>query len=352
MSQIAIDTCSRLASVTAIARRCLCILIPIVSQTAISRCAAQALVDTSRFTASGISVTIAHSSDARAFVAEATNVIRAGLDEYVGVFGGPPRDGVGQASRALTVRLSVGVSNEGDSDPGIVSLTIAERPLFGFYSWQLVLLHELFHLWSAGSFRYQDDREQWFNEGATEYYTLRTATRRGFVRPETAPAIAAMAAGFYASAPGLGRLSLREAGRTPANKRANYFLVYHGGWMAATLIDVDLRRRSNGTRSLDDLLRWLYQNRDAQTRRYTLDDLVTALRTRTGRDYGQFVSQYIDGTTTLPLSAYVDFGGAAFDIYRQKAIDELQTRGRTPPVQRPQLEPAVAGALGITSSRP
>jgi hypothetical protein len=47
-------------------------------------------------------------------------------------------------------------------------------------------------------------------------------------------------------------ISLREAGRTPAKKRAHYFLVYHGDWLIATALDIDgltLGRTDSAARS-------------------------------------------------------------------------------------------------------
>jgi predicted metalloprotease with PDZ domain len=312
-----------------------------------SPCAAQTL-DTARFTASGIGVTLVLAdTGARSLRTDAERVLRGGLEAFSAVFDGSPRDSRGRPARALTVQLSTGVANEGDSDPAIVIVVAGERPVFGFYSWRMVLLHELFHLWSAESFRYRDDREQWFNEGVAEYYTLRTATRLGLVPPEAAPAIVAAVAGFYSTAPGLGRISLREAGSTPDNKRANYVLVYHGGWIAGTLLDVDIRRRTRGGRSLDDLMRWLYANRDAARRRYGLEDLVEGLKATTGIGYGKFLSRYVDGTEALPFREYVNLGDAALTTYRRAALQDLAERGQAAPAQLPALEPAIAAALGL-----
>jgi hypothetical protein len=306
--------------------------------------------DTVRFTAAGTAVSLVLlDPGATALRAEGERVLRAGLDEFTAIFNGPPRDSIGRPAHALTVNLSTGVAGEGDSDPGVVTVVAGERALFGFYSWQLVLLHELFHLWSAESFRYRDDREQWFNEGVAEYYMLRTATRRGVVAPDAAPGIAAMAAGFYATAPGLGRISLREAGRT---KRDHYFLVYHGGWMAATVLDVDIRRRTDGAQGLDDLMRWLYAHRDRQAQRYTLGDLVGGLKASSGIDYSTFMAQYIEGTKVLPLRDYLDLGEVALGAYRRRALEALAARGERPDVQLPPVDPALAAALGLPSDGP
>jgi hypothetical protein len=319
---------------------------------AVSAAGAEIMPDTVRFTASGIAVALVlQDRGATALRSDAERVLRAGLDELTTIFKGPPRDPTGRPALRLTVNLSTGVAGEGDSDPGVLTVVAGDKPLFGFYSWRLVVLHELVHLWSAETFRYQDDREQWFNEGVAEYYMLRTATRRGFVAPEASPAIAAMAAGFYTSAPGAGRISLREAGRTPDSKREHYFLVYHGGWMAATILDVDIRRRTRATRSLDDLMRWLYRNRDARSRRYALEDLIRGLTAASALDYSAFMTRFVDGKDVLPLREYLDFGNAALGEYRHLAVDALATRGRRPAVQLPALDPALAAALGLDRTR-
>jgi predicted metalloprotease with PDZ domain len=289
---------------------------------------------------------------ARSLRDEAERVLRAGLEEFTGIFNGPPRDAAGRPIRALTANISTGSGTEGDSDPGLVTVVAGDQPVFGFYTWQLTLLHELFHLWGAESFRYRDDREQWFNEGVAEYYMLRTATLRGIVARESAPVIAATAAGFYSSAAGLGRVSLREAGRTPANKRKHYSLVYQGGWLVATALDIDIRRRTDGAHSIDDLLRWLYARRDARGNRYGLQDLVAGLKAATGIDYTRFMGRYVDGIEVLPLREYVDLGDVALGSYRRGVLDTLAARGQQPTAQVPPVDPAVAAALGMEPGGP
>jgi hypothetical protein len=62
-------------------------------------CAGQA-PDTASFTASGISISLVlHDRGALPLRAEAERVLRAGLEELTGVFGGPPRDPAGPRSR-------------------------------------------------------------------------------------------------------------------------------------------------------------------------------------------------------------------------------------------------------------
>ena len=103
-------------------------------------CAAQT-PDTARFTASGIGVTLVLADTrARPLRTEAERAIRGGLEEFTAVFDGSPRNPRSRRAPALTVHLSTGVANEGDSDPGLgsrypVSCLLSSRrspPPWGF----------------------------------------------------------------------------------------------------------------------------------------------------------------------------------------------------------------------------
>src|SRR5262245_19020547 len=109
------------------------------------------------------------------FDARVREVAGTAIESYSALFGRVPGDAQGKPLRELTLTIAHGPVGGGESDPGLVSVTIGERPVFGFYGWELTLLHELFHLWSAEMFRYETYAEQWFNEGVAELYTLRTA---------------------------------------------------------------------------------------------------------------------------------------------------------------------------------
>ncbi|WP_372628119.1 hypothetical protein [Arsukibacterium sp.] len=245
---------------------------------------------------------------------EFTKTINAGFQYYRQLFAGYPRDLEGTFYTDITVHVRHGKYLSGEADPQLLMLTWSDSKMFGIHNWQTLLLHEIFHLWSAESFRYHDGREHWFNEGFAEFYTFKAATELGLISARDALAIAAVPVGFYHSAAGLGRLSMREAGNNNKLKFDNYFLVYHGGWVAAMVLDHDIRSRTANQYSLDDAMRMLYQHYPRDKKLYRSEDIVIVLKATSGLDYRLFFKRYIDGTQPLPVAGYFDLGKALWDF--------------------------------------
>ncbi|MCS4308486.1 putative metalloprotease with PDZ domain [Rheinheimera pacifica] len=245
---------------------------------------------------------------------EFTAVITDGIRYYQQLFTGYPRDLAGKHYTDITVRIRHGKHLSGEADPKLLLLTWSDNTMFGIHTWQTLLLHEIFHLWSAESFRYQDGREHWFNEGFSEFYAFKAATQQGYVSQRDALAIAAQPLGFYYSAKGLGKVSLREAGKSNQAKRDNYFLLYHGGWVAAMLLDHDIRHKTANEHSLDKVMRWMYQYYPRNIKLYNNADIIEAIKASTGLDYQVFFTRYIEGTETLPVVEHFDLGKALWDF--------------------------------------
>ncbi|MDZ7869320.1 MAG: hypothetical protein U5L02_09025 [Rheinheimera sp.] len=242
--------------------------------------------------------------------AEIQQLVNKAYQHYQPLFQGYPRDLQGVPYQHLQLSVRSGDKPGGEADPGQVSLTISDQVLFGYASWQTLLLHEVFHLWNAESFRYASQQEQWFNEGITDYYAYRTACRIGLISPQQALSIAALPLGYYSSAKQ--QLSMRAA--ADVSKKQHYFLIYNGGWVVAMVLDFDIRKRSQGKHSLDDLMRWLYQHKPRHQQLYQLDDLVFGLKQSTGLDYQSFFNRYVHGTAKVPVADYFDLGRAAWQL--------------------------------------
>ncbi|MDJ0972826.1 MAG: hypothetical protein QNJ98_00020 [Planctomycetota bacterium] len=113
-----------------------------------------------------------------------------------------------------------------------------------------VAVHEMIHLgmpWTPLS-------EAWFQEGFTTYYQEVLRTRAGFQSVEQ---------GWQEIHEGFGRGRIGGPGDTLKVTSENmhrthaYWRVYWGGCAIALMIDVELRRVFKGTRSLDDVIRYL-----------------------------------------------------------------------------------------------
>ena len=124
----------------------------------------------------------------------------------------------------------------------------------------------------------------------------------------------ALSLGYYTGSRGLGNISIRDAGISDKTKFENFFLVYHGGWITAIVLDTDIRSRTNNEKSLDDLMKWLYAKFLHTDKLYNTDDIINGIKITTGLDYTKFYNKYIYDTEVIPVSKYFDGGKALWDL--------------------------------------
>lgn len=291
------------------------------------------------FRAVGMDVTIRFREDRlRQMESQMKPLLTEALERYVEIFGGRPRGSDGQPLAQLTVHVQSDPLGGGDSDIGVIHLLVGRQPLFGFHDWKLTLLHEMFHLWSAQSFRYVGPAVQWFNEGSAEFYALQTAARLGLQDDVTTIRNAATMVGFYASAVAQDKTSLTEAGQQTGR---HYFLNYHGGFTATLLLDRAIRERSGGAKSMDDVMRWLYANFDRESRLYSTMDVARGVREAGGHDATELFAKSVLGRLPLPVSASVNLGELAQAVQGARAgMPDL-----------PAADRFLLASLGLTGKR-
>ncbi|MGB0582374.1 MAG: alpha/beta fold hydrolase [Limisphaerales bacterium] len=231
------------------------------------------------------------------------SLARRTVTHFTKLFGGPPLDEAGQPIKEIVFHVRYGDLN-GEADPGRIDLTIGPQKVFGYLTWRNLVVHELMHLWNAETFRYEDYHEQWFNEGATEYMAIKTAVKLGFHPKQEGPFLIVRCWGNYNGARGIGEISLREAGH-PDRKKGYYFLIYHGGLTACTVLDYEIRRLTKNQKSFEDLLRYLYQNHNRTDRRYNVLSILKGLKEITGRDFTDFFRRHIHGKEIIPIGRYI-----------------------------------------------
>lgn len=130
-----------------------------------------------------------------------------------------------------------------------VMLLFGKQATSGFDT-DWVAVHELFHLGNPAT----KGRYPWLTEGFTSYYTEVLRARSGAKTENEAWATMAESFRDYC-APSWGR-SLGEASRT-LGQNHDYLRVYWGGACLAFRVDVAIRQKSKGARSLDDVMREL-----------------------------------------------------------------------------------------------
>lgn len=125
---------------------------------------------------------------------------------------------------------------------------------------QLIYLfnHELMHNWIGHTIENANEEEQyWFSEGFTEYYTFRNIAQNRVGGAEVNT--------FFQSINESARLLYGSPVRDEPNSELNYEnfwsnpdfgkLPYYRGALFAFMIDLHIRKQSNGTASLDDMMR-------------------------------------------------------------------------------------------------
>ena len=231
------------------------------------------------------------------------------------LFGGPPKKLDGSAYTKLRIKLSkISKGLGGEADPEQIEFRLSDSKLFGFYGWEIGILHEVLHLWSAETFRYQDDQEQWFNEGVTEYLTFRLAAKLGLIEKSHVIDVFSKPISTYLSAKGIGKYSLRSAASTKELKRDHYFLVYHGGFVAGMVLDHQIRLKSNRKFTLEDLMSQMY-DRFSRDKLYTSNSILELINESFGLDFSSFFERHIDGNEVILVGDYFDFGMLTFSEF-------------------------------------
>jgi predicted metalloprotease with PDZ domain len=217
--------------------------------------------------------------------------------------------------------------------------------------------HEYFHVWNVkrirpialGPFDYTTEQYQpslWVAEGWTQYYGEIGLLRAGVVDTAWYYRTLGTRIRMNLESPGRKYVSARMAsflapfwdgGNPPmAVDRSSYFTYYYKGDALALLLDLTIRARTNGARSLDDALRDLKKRSwDApkasyylQGRGYTEDDVVAAVSEAAGTDMRAWFDRYVGGTEDPPFAETLALAGLRYDVRgegddREYVIEEI-----------------------------
>jgi predicted metalloprotease with PDZ domain len=191
--------------------------------------------------------------------------------------------------------------------------------------------HEFFHVWNVKRLRAQGlgpfdyTRETyttllWAMEGITEYYTDLLLVRAGLLPTKRYLERLADDIVTLQGMPGRQVQSLECASfdawiklyRPDENSSNTSVSYYLKGAVVAALLDLEIRRRTQAERSLDDVMRYLHQA-------YPLDGpgiadrygYVEAIKDVTGQDLTDFFDRYIAGTNELPYDELLGAAGLA-----------------------------------------
>jgi predicted metalloprotease with PDZ domain len=184
--------------------------------------------------------------------------------------------------------------------------------------------HEYFHLWNVkrirpdalGPFDYENEnytRLLWVAEGGTAYYEGVLLRRAGLISDKEFLAEKASTITQLQQQPGRFETSLEDASfdawikyyRQDENAVNNQISYYDKGDIVNMMLDITIREASGGKRSLDDVLRYLYNDFYKNGKNYTPADYQKGAEMAAGRSLDDFFSKYVRGTAEIDYDAIV-----------------------------------------------
>jgi predicted metalloprotease with PDZ domain len=204
-----------------------------------------------------------------------------------------------------------------------------ERDYRGFLA---LVSHEFFHLWNVkrirpdalGPFDYTREnytKVLWVAEGITDYYADLALRRAGLITESEF--LSATARSFQALqyTPGRKVQSVEESSfdswikyyRQDENSVNSQISYYDKGAILGLLLDLEIRKRSNGAKSLDDVMRYLFAEFFKKNRNYTPADFQKACELMAGSSLEEFFKKYVHGTDELDYDAALEAAGLRLD---------------------------------------
>ncbi len=223
--------------------------------------------------------------------------------------------------------------NEGGGTEHINSTIMGTRPFVfrnpdSYRGFLGLVSHEFFHTWNVKQLRprgihrydYMTENytpELWIAEGMTSYYGDLLLCRAGFTPAEKAlEGLAQMAQGDR-QRPGNAVQSLSESSfdawvKYWKNTEQSYNLetdYYSKGASVSLGLDLEIRKESNNTSSLDDVLRTLYARFPLSGPGYTVEDFQRSCEDVAHAGLQDFFDSYVSGKKPLPWEEWLHTAG-------------------------------------------
>ena len=225
------------------------------------------------------------------------------------------------ADSTFSLGGAAGIEHQ-NSHLDIVSSVVLGNPfLISLYA------HEVFHAWNVKRLRpaemvpYMYDRNQptpllWISEGVTDYYADITQVRGKVVSPRSFYATTkAKIDNIEESYPTALEDASLSAWVKPVNGTEDIY--YDKGSVAGLLLDIMIRDASDNKRSLDTVMRDLYESTYKRGRGFSNEDWWSAVsRAAGGKSFVDFEKRYIDGRMAFPYDSVFPLAGLKLLVER------------------------------------
>lgn len=204
-----------------------------------------------------------------------------------------------------------------------------ERDYRGFLS---LVSHEFFHLWNVkrirpdalGPFDYTQEnytKVLWVAEGVTDYYADLLLRRAGLITENEFLTATARSIQTLQNTPGRLVQSVEESSfdtwikfyRQDENSVNSQVSYYDKGAILGLLLDLEIRKRTNGAKSLDDVMRYLNTEFAKKNRNYGPADFQKACELVAGSSLEDFFRRFVRGTEELDYNAAFEAVGLRLD---------------------------------------
>ena len=194
----------------------------------------------------------------------------------------------------------------------------------GYKGFLGLVAHEYFHLWNVkrirpialGPFDYENENYThmlWLSEGCTSFYSSYILRRAGYHTPEAYLGIVANDITGIENQPGVRVQSVAESswdawikGYRPNENSANTTISYYSkGSVLGSLLNLAILAGSNGQRSMDDLMRFLYaEYYKKQKRGFTDAEFRQAAEQVAGRKLDDFFIIGVNSAEPIDYNPY------------------------------------------------
>jgi predicted metalloprotease with PDZ domain len=212
-----------------------------------------------------------------------------------------------------------------------------------------LVAHEYFHLWNVkrirpialGPFDYENENYThmlWLSEGCTSFYEDYILRRAGYHTPETYLNIIAGDITRIENQPGTRVQSASESSwdawikeYRPNENSANTTISYYSkGSVLGTLLNLAILAGSNGERSMDDLLRFLYNEYyKKQKRGFRDEEFRQAAEQMAGRKLDDFFNIAVNSANPINFNTYFEPVGLQLTNVAAKTQDGFLGAGTT-----------------------
>ena len=239
------------------------------------------------------------------------------VEEGAKIFGGFPME-----NYLFIVNLRGGGGLEHLNSTALQYYRFGFKPQSQYKRFLSLVAHEYFHLWNVkrirpdalGPFDYENENYTkllWVAEGITAYYESLLLQRAGFISDKEFLSAKSESISDLQNRPGRFETSIEEASmdawikyyRPDENSINNQISYYDKGEIVGMMLDTEIRTRSAGKSSLDDVLKYLYDEFFKKGRNYTPADFQKAAERAAGGSLEDFFSKYVRGEAEIDYNA-------------------------------------------------